>query len=209
VRHASRMTNGPTVLTRSRLRLVPATSAMIGAELDGLERLAETLDATVPPDWPLEHHDVETLRFCRHALARPDAAGWWLHYVVVVDSGRRVLVGSVGYKGPPADGSQKGHVDERGTVGVRYEQGRRLVFRPLSKGSVMTAVCCPSCRLRFAPVAAAYLVRCPECGEPPQRIASFERVVGFRLVGPQDVPHSVPQAAAVSVAVPEPGGPRS
>ena len=82
-------------------------------------------------------------------------------------------------------------------------------FRLLWKGSVMTPVCCPSCRLRFTPAAAAYLVECPECGRPPERIASFERVVGFRLVGPQDVPHSVPQAAAVAIAVPEPGGARS
>jgi hypothetical protein len=73
----------------------------------------------------------------------------------------------------------------------------------------MTPVCCPGCRLRFTPAAAARLVACPECGEPPQRIASFERAVGFRLFGPQDIPHALPQAIAVSIPVAEPGGPRS
>jgi hypothetical protein len=94
-------------------------------------------------------------------------------------------------------------------VAVRYEKGRRLVSQASMKGSVVTAVCCPSCRLRFSAAAAACLVTCPECGGPPERIASLERAVGFRLAGPQDIPHSLPQAVAVSLAVPEPGGGRS
>jgi hypothetical protein len=73
----------------------------------------------------------------------------------------------------------------------------------------MTPVCCPSCRLRFTLAVAADLVTCPECGRPPERIASFEQAVGFRLYGPQDIPHSVAQAVAVSTPVPEPGGARS
>lgn len=73
----------------------------------------------------------------------------------------------------------------------------------------MTRVCCPRCRLRFAPAAAAYLVTCPECGGPPERIASVERLLGFRLCGPQDPPHSVPEAIAVAIPVHEPDGARS
>ena len=37
-------------------------------------------------------------------LSRPGSAGWWLHYVLVAEASRRVLVGTVGYKGPPTDG---------------------------------------------------------------------------------------------------------
>src|SRR5690242_11172234 len=92
---------------------------------------------------------------------------------------------------------------------VGYEHGVDSFVRLLWKGSVMTPVCCPTCRLRFTPAAAAQLVACPECGGPPERITSSERVVGFRLLGPQDIPHSVPQAVAVSIPVQEPGGPRS
>jgi hypothetical protein len=65
----------------------------------------------------------------------------------------------------------------------------------------MSPVCCLRCQLRFTPAAAAYLVTCPECGEPTERIASLERAVGFRLVGPRDSPASVPQAVAVAIPV--------
>jgi hypothetical protein len=72
------------------------------------------------------------------------------------------------------------------------------------KGSVMTQVCCPRCRLRFTPAAAACIVACPECGEPPHQITS-QSAVGFRLLGPEDLPIELPQAAALSIPVPEPG----
>lgn len=36
-------------------------------------------------------------------------------------------------------------------------------------------------------------------------MASLERTLGFRLVGPEDLPHELPYAAAHTVAVPEPG----
>ena len=72
----------------------------------------------------------------------------------------------------------------------------------------VTQLCCPACRLRFTPAAAAYVVACPECGDPPQPIASLERTVGFRLVGPEDLPHDLPYATAVSITLPVPGARR-
>jgi len=104
VRHASRMTDGETMLTTSRVRLVPATSAMITAELGDAAQLAKILDAELAPDWPPEHHDSDTLRFWRDSQRRPGAARWWLHYALRIRSGSSTLVGSVGYKGPPRDG---------------------------------------------------------------------------------------------------------
>ena len=98
------MTDGETVLTTSRLGLVPATSAMITAELEDAAQLAKILDAELAPDWPPEHHDSDTLRFWRDSLRRPGAAGWWLHYALRIRSGSSTVVGSVGYKGPPKDG---------------------------------------------------------------------------------------------------------
>jgi RimJ/RimL family protein N-acetyltransferase len=77
---------------------------MIEAELQGPDRLGIVVGAVVPADWPPEHHDHETLRFWREQLFAPGSAGWWLHYAVVSNSRRPVLVGSVGYKGPPRDG---------------------------------------------------------------------------------------------------------
>jgi hypothetical protein len=72
----------------------------------------------------------------------------------------------------------------------------------------MTHVCCPDCRLRFTPAAAAYLVACPECGEPPKALAGLEGVVGFRLFRVDDVSH-LPEAVAASIPIPDPGGGRS
>ena len=77
---------------------------MITAELEDADRLARVTGAVVPPDWPPEHHDVDTLLFWREALRQPGADGWWLHYALLADSIRPTLVGSVGYKGPPVDG---------------------------------------------------------------------------------------------------------
>jgi hypothetical protein len=47
------------------------------------------------------------------------------------------------------------------------------------------------------------VVVCPECGEPPQWETSPQRLLGFRLVGPQDLPVSLPEAMAVSLPPPE------
>ncbi len=73
----------------------------------------------------------------------------------------------------------------------------------------MTQSCCPSCRLRFSPVVAAYLVACPQCGEPPQPIAGPAAVLGFRLFAAEEALPAIPQALAVSLPVPGPSGPRS
>jgi RimJ/RimL family protein N-acetyltransferase len=98
------MITGTVALTTPRLRLVPATGALIAAELDSPCELAPLLDADIPSDWPPEHHDSDTLEFWREALKQPGAAGWWLYYALLIGSHRATLVGSVGYKGPPADG---------------------------------------------------------------------------------------------------------
>lgn len=73
----------------------------------------------------------------------------------------------------------------------------------------MTSTCCPNCRLRFTPAAAAHLVACPECGKPPKTLAGWEGVVGFRLFRLEDVPHSLPEPVAVSLPIPDPAGGRS
>jgi hypothetical protein len=72
----------------------------------------------------------------------------------------------------------------------------------------MTHLCCPHCRLRFTPAAGAQLVACPTCGKPPQP-SSLQGTVGFRIFTLEDVPHSLPEAVAVSLPVPDPGGARS
>jgi hypothetical protein len=68
----------------------------------------------------------------------------------------------------------------------------------------MTRLCCPRCRLRFTPAAAAYIVACPECGKPPETIASLELAFGFRVFRLEDLPHALPEAVADSIPVFEP-----
>ena len=63
----------------------------------------------------------------------------------------------------------------------------------------MTHVCCPGCGLRFTRTAAANLVACPQCGEPPQAVPSAEHLLGYRLVA--DAGEAVSEHA-VAVAVP-------
>ena len=79
------------------------------------------------------------------------------------------------------------------------EQERRLAM-----ATAAVHLCCPHCRLRFTRPVAAYIARCPECGDPPQAIASLELTFGFRVIGPKDLPHELPYATAVSVALPRP-----
>lgn len=73
----------------------------------------------------------------------------------------------------------------------------------------MRNVCCPRCRLRFTPAAAAYITACPECCDSPQPIAGLENTFGFRLVGPEDLPHELPHATVTAITFPEPGKARS
>ncbi len=95
---------GPPALATSRLLLVPATQALVDLELAHQDRLAEELNVDLPPDWPPEHHDTDTLRLTRKMLQYPNAAGWWLHYILHAGAKRPTLVGIAGYKGPPSEG---------------------------------------------------------------------------------------------------------
>jgi len=60
----------------------------------------------------------------------------------------------------------------------------------------MTHVCCPSCRLRFAPGAAACLLACPECAQELQPVASLELSLGYQLVRFDQLFDALPDAVA-------------
>ena len=68
----------------------------------------------------------------------------------------------------------------------------------------MTHLCCPPCRLRFTRAVAAHITACPERGDSPQPVAVLERILGFRLVGPGDLPYELPCATAASIALIDP-----
>ncbi len=124
--------------TTARLTIVPATPGLVDLELAGTDRLAEALRADLPDDWPPEHHDADLLRFVRAALDEPTAAGWWLHYLVLDEEGVRVLVGTAGFKGPPAEGVVEiGYsvVASRQRRGIATEACRALLERAWSQGA--------------------------------------------------------------------------
>lgn len=66
-------------------------------------------------------------------------------------------------------------------------------------------LCCARCRLRFTSAVAAHITACPECGDPPQPIASLELTFGFRLIRPEDTRHDLPYGAVRAIALPKPG----
>jgi len=86
-----------------RLDLLAASVRTIEAALAGPDPLALELGAHVPATWPHEYLDAAALRFFLSRLS-PDenAAGWWLRLVLRRGrTGKRALIGSGGYKGPP------------------------------------------------------------------------------------------------------------
>ena len=65
----------------------------------------------------------------------------------------------------------------------------------------MTRVCCPSCRLRLTPAAAAILAICPECRRGLRAVASSEALVGYRLFHPSDARLAMPAAAEMALPI--------
>lgn len=130
-------------LTTSRLRLVPATPALIAAELKSADRLAQLLDVSLPRDWPPEHHDDEILTFWREQLSQPGGEGWWLHYILLRNANCGTLVGTVSYEGPPVDGMVEiGYsvVPSWQRRGLATEASRALIEAAWSRGAeVVTA----------------------------------------------------------------------
>ncbi|HKP74213.1 MAG TPA: GNAT family N-acetyltransferase [Longimicrobiaceae bacterium] len=99
-------------ITTARLELVGCTPELLRAEGDDRARFAALLEAAVPESWPPELYDEDARQWTLRAVEEtPDAAGWWMYYVVGDEPGGRELVGVVGYKGPPT---------EDGTVEVGY-----------------------------------------------------------------------------------------
>ena len=97
-----------------RLVLIPATAALIEADLDSAQALERFLGVDVPAGWPPGEYDRPAMEFFRALLLqRPEAVGWYAWYAIhrPSDPPRPVLVGSGGYFGPP---------DASGTVEVGY-----------------------------------------------------------------------------------------
>jgi [ribosomal protein S5]-alanine N-acetyltransferase len=95
------------MIRSERLELVPATVDLLSAALEGPSALEIALHTRVPPTWPPEFLDSPALEFTRDRLAEaPDDGEWWMYFIVLPHAAEeRVLIGTAGYKGPPADGT--------------------------------------------------------------------------------------------------------
>jgi [ribosomal protein S5]-alanine N-acetyltransferase len=94
-----------------RLELIAATLPLVEAEITGPAHLAELLSAEIET-WPPPLNDEDSLQWTVEKLrAHPEHAGFYVWYVILLESGLRKLVGLVAFKGPP---------DERGTVETGY-----------------------------------------------------------------------------------------
>jgi [ribosomal protein S5]-alanine N-acetyltransferase len=122
------------IITTARLDLIPASVETTLAALAGNAVLAAALGVDVPETWPPEFLDRPALEFVAARLAaHPAEVDWWMHFVVLRDAGagRRALVGSGGYAGPPtAEGAVEvgyGIVADRQRRGYASEAVRGLV----------------------------------------------------------------------------------
>jgi len=130
------------VLVTDRLDLVPATLELTRAAISDLLALGQGLRATVPPSWPPDLLDRPALKFTLDKLRKgPTQANWWLYFVVLrADADSRVLIGSVGYKGPPSrDGTVEvgyGILPEYQHRGYASEAVRALLARAFALPTV-------------------------------------------------------------------------
>lgn len=121
------------MIVTERLELVPATPSSVLAALDASAALEAALDASVPPTWPPEYLDRDSLNFTLARLAEgPDQSGWWLHFVVLrLGTEARTLIGSAGFCGrPTTEGFVEigyGIVSDRRRRGFASETVRGLV----------------------------------------------------------------------------------
>jgi RimJ/RimL family protein N-acetyltransferase len=157
------------VIVTARLELVPATPDLTRAALEGNEALAVRLGAAVPPSWPPIYLDAPALEFMLARLEHgPAQAGWWFYFALLRESaGQRLLIGGVGYKGPPSPD---------GTVEVGYgivrDHWRRGFASESVRGLLAHAFALPEVRRVIAETL-------PEL-EPSIGVL---RRCGFRLIG--------------------------
>ena len=122
------------MIRSERLELVPATIDVLSAALERPSALGTALRARVPPTWPPEFLDRPALEFTRDRLIEmPGDREWWMYFVVLPAADERILIGTAGYKGPPAeDGTVEvgyGIVTDHRRQGYASEATRELVAR--------------------------------------------------------------------------------
>lgn len=130
------------MITTDRLQLVPASIHTITSAIEDLPALGARLDAVIPSSWPPDLLDRDALEWTLRWLSEPsNDPAWGFHWVVLREP--RTLVGVVGYKGMPVDGSVEvgyGIVSEHRRRGYATEATQALVDRAFAAPGVTTVV---------------------------------------------------------------------
>jgi hypothetical protein len=86
-------------LRTPRLEIIAATLPLVEAELAGPDHLAASLQAEVG-SWPPPLNDENSLRWTYEKLtARPEQAGFFVWYIILVEQEQRRLIRSCGAQG--------------------------------------------------------------------------------------------------------------
>lgn len=95
-----------TTLRTPRLDLVPATKELLQAARTGDQALAGALGASLPPSWPPEHYDRDTVQYSLDRMTGSEGeTDWGMYLFLHRDSGNTVgrkLIGFGGFKGEPS-----------------------------------------------------------------------------------------------------------
>ena len=114
------------------------------AALSGSEHLQQALNATVPLSWPHEYLDAPALEYVLNRLENhPAEAGWWMYFVLLPDASKRMLIGTAGFKGPPAEGAVEigyGIVRDHRRRGYASEAVAALIERAFTEASVKEVI---------------------------------------------------------------------
>ena len=126
------------MIDTARLQLIPASSSTVTSAIEDLVGLGAQLHAGVPASWPPDLLDVDALQWTLRWLSEPsNDPRWGFHWVVL--RAPRTLVGVVGYKGMPKDGSVEvgyGVVAEHRRQGYATEATRALVDQAFASPDV-------------------------------------------------------------------------
>jgi ribosomal-protein-alanine N-acetyltransferase len=130
------------VIQTTRLLLVPGSVETLTSAIDDPGAVGTALDAVVPSSWPPEHLDRGALEWTLRWLSDPSNDPSWGFYWVLLRA-PRTLIGVVGYKGMPKDGSVEvgyGIVAEHQRHGYATEATRALVDRALATPGVTCVI---------------------------------------------------------------------
>jgi RimJ/RimL family protein N-acetyltransferase len=88
----------------AHLELIPGTSHILKADMEGRAALSAALEAKVIEGWPPEMWRDAVEEFYTRTTRHPGLIGWLNWYWVRVDDGERTLIGSGGFIGAPFNG---------------------------------------------------------------------------------------------------------